>query len=219
MSKNDYFCDMNKNKNSNISLDQINRMGNVAIFFAENTIELSKTKLLKLVYLAEELFVKKHASPFLGVPFNAWQLGPVQRELFTNLDVALINSTDGQNSSLLSEYITLELHPSNKYFIKKLKNFNDDEFSDDEISTLSHIANEYKYHEANHLIFITHKGSSLWYKTVIKEEGLLERFESKKQTVSDIVLDFADLIENEKIKEFYYNQLDLLEYTNSLKYA
>ncbi len=210
---------MNKQKNSVLSFDQINRMGNVAIYFAENTIELSKTKLLKLVYLAEELFVKKHASPFLGVPFTAWQFGPVQAELWANLDAAILNSTDEHNSSLLSDYIALEQHPSNKYFIKKLKEFNDDEFSDDEISTLSHIAAQYKYHEAGHLVSITHKGTSLWYKTVIKEDGLLERFESKKQTVSNLILDFADLIENEKIKEFYYNQLDLLEYTKSLKYA
>ena len=208
---------MGRVKNSNLSLDQIVRMGNVAIYFAENTYELTKTKLLKLVYLAEELYIKKHATPFLGVPFYAWQFGPVQRELWASLDSADFSNNDEANNSILSEYINLEQADNKRFYIKKAKGFDEDEFSLDEISTLSHIAKQYKYHDAKQLVFITHKGSSLWYRTIVKENGLLERFEGKRQTMSDIVLDFGDLIEDEKIKEFYYTQMDLLEYSNSLK--
>lgn len=204
--------------NTNLSPDQINRMGQVAIFFAHNTYELTKTKLLKLVYLAEELFVKKHASPFLGVPFNAWQFGPVQKELWVNLDPTLINA-DGDSSGILSKYLTVTKDANNRYFIKSDCAFCDDEFSEDEIATLTHIAEEYKYHEAQHLVFITHKGSSLWYKSVIKVPGLMDQFERKEATVSDVILDFGELFENSDIKDFYYSQLDLLEYSKSLKYA
>ncbi len=58
-----------------LTIDQIEKLGNTASFFAQNINGLNKTKLLKLVYLSEELFVKKHASPFLGLPFHAWKLG------------------------------------------------------------------------------------------------------------------------------------------------
>lgn len=187
-------------------------MGNVATYFAENTNELSKTKLLKLVYLAEELFVKNHATPFLGVPFYAWQFGPVQRELWANLDPSL------KGSSLISEFVSNEFD-GNKYLVKPLKAFNDDEFSEDEMLILQHIAQEFKFHDAQHLVFITHKGTSLWHKTVSKEDGLMERFESRKQTTSDIILDFGDLIERKEIRDFYYNQLEMLDFNNSLKSA
>ena len=189
----------------------------MAVYFAENTVGLTKTKLLKLVYLSEELFVKKHAFPFLGVPFHAWQFGPVQPELWANLDTTG-DTNEPTNFSILSDYITLSQDFEGRYRIKGLKKFDDGEFSDDEISTLEHISDQYKFHDGRDLKFITHKGLSLWYKTVIKENGLLDRFESKKQTISNIVLDFADLFEDENIKQFYYGQMDLLEYTNLLKF-
>lgn len=200
-----------------LTSDQVEKLGNTAIFFAENINELNKTKLLKLVYLTEELFVKKHATPFLGLPFHAWKFGPVQKELYVNLDPSIISKTSEERPSMLADYITMEKGLNETYLIKPLKPFCDDNFSDDEISTLTHISQAYKYHDGKQLVFITHKGTSLWYKTVIKEDGLYEKFEKQLQSTSDIVLDFADLIERDEIKEFYYNQIDLLEYSNSLK--
>ena len=206
-----------KKKVETLTIDQVEKLGNTAIFFAQNIYELNKTKLLKLVYLSEELFVKKHASPFLGLPFQAWQFGPVQKELYFNLDPNLINSDSDDRPSILADYIAMSKKANGNYIVKPRKNFSDDNFSDDEMSTISHIADTYKNHDAKQLVFITHKGTSLWYKTIIKENGLLERFEKKIQSTSDITLDFADLLESESAKEFYYSQLDLLEYSNSLK--
>jgi len=201
-----------------LTADQIDKMGNVAVFFAEHISELNKTKLLKLVYLTEELFVKKHATPFLGLPFHAWKFGPVQKELYVNLDPTLI-SENKHERSVLADYITVEQAINGTFLIRPLKTFDDGDFSDDEIATMSHIATTYKYHDGNQLIFITHKGTSLWYKTIIKEDGLWERFEKQLQSTSDVVLDFADLIENPEIKEFYYNQMEILRFSNSLKSA
>ncbi len=207
---------MRVSQNDNLTLDQIEKLGNTALFFAHNIYELNKTKLLKLVYLCEEYFVKKYAAPFLGLPFQAWQFGPVQKELFVNLDPESILELN-QKQSILSDYITVTLEGNNRYHIKPLKEFQDDNFSDDEISIMEHIAQTYKYHDANNLISITHKGTSLWYNTVIKEIGLMDRFEKKIQAVSDIKLDFADLLEGEPAKNYYYSQLEMLEFSNSLK--
>jgi uncharacterized phage-associated protein len=205
-----------KRKQAVLAAHQIEKMGNVAVFFATHIYELNKTKLLKLVYLAEELFVKKHATPFLGLPFHAWKFGPVQKELYVNLDPESIANKTDENLSILSGYITMD-NSSGTYVIKPLKTFNDDNFSDDEVATLEHISSAYKYHDGNQLIFITHKGHSLWYKTVVKEAGLLERFEQQLQSTSDIILDFGDLFEDPSYKEMYYSQMDIFEFSNSLK--
>src|SRR5690606_29544572 len=106
------------------------------------------------VYLCEEYFVKKYATPFVGVQFEAWQFGPVQQELYANLD-----GLESTNSSL-SNYITY-YKEGDKTYISKLKDFDDSEFSDDEINIMSQIASKYKYNSASELIYVTHKKNSL----------------------------------------------------------
>jgi hypothetical protein len=50
---------------SKYSTDTINKTGNAIIYFALHINNLSKTKLLKLLYLVEEQSVKKYGTPFL----------------------------------------------------------------------------------------------------------------------------------------------------------
>jgi len=198
---------------SRLTRQQIDRLGNMSIFLAKNTYEPSKTKILKLVYLCEEWFVKKFASPFIGLPFHAWQFGPVQKELYVNLGVPELE----EGTSILANYIK-PIDFGNKHFqISPLSEFNDDEFSDDEIAIMEQVASNYKYSEAKDLVFITHKLTSLWYKTVIRENGLIERFDKSIQKTSELQLDFSELLESNKAKEFYLEQVEMLSFSNSLK--
>ena len=213
-----YLCSvqLQKRYSDTLTYNQVQKLGNTAVFFAKNILDLNKTKLLKLVYLCEELFVKKYASPFLGLPFYAWKFGPVQKELYINIDPSLISEEAPEHPSLLADYIATR-KAGNSYQVIALKEFNDDDFSDDEISIMNHIAQTYKNHGGSMLVSLTHKDTSLWYRTVIKEAGLLERFEKQIQSASDLTLDFADLLDDEDAKNFYYSQLEMLEFSNSLK--
>ena len=61
------------------------KLGNAIIYIAHHTSSLSKTKLLKLLYLMEERMALKYHVPFIGIPFEVWQAGPVAKDVFIDL--------------------------------------------------------------------------------------------------------------------------------------
>ena len=71
--------------NSIYTKGQIDKLGNAIIFLCEKMGPLSKTKLLKLIYLVEESSVKKYGAPFFSLRFDVWKLGPVSRDLYTEI--------------------------------------------------------------------------------------------------------------------------------------
>ena len=50
------------------------KLGNTVVYIAHYTSNLSKTKLLKLLYLMEERMALKFHVPFIGIPFEVWQV-------------------------------------------------------------------------------------------------------------------------------------------------
>lgn len=67
------------------SEDSKQKLGNTLVFIADRVDQLSKTKLLKLLYLMEEYMVKRYHVPFLALPFEVWQAGPVVKDVFIDL--------------------------------------------------------------------------------------------------------------------------------------
>ena len=98
------------------------------IYIAKHTNMLSKTKLIKLLYIMEEKMVERHHTPFLAIPYEIWHLGPVQKDLFADLSDQLF---------LMQNYLEPYSVESNKYF-KARKEFSDDEFSQQEITFVKH---------------------------------------------------------------------------------
>lgn len=54
------------------SEDSKRKLGNTLIYMAEHAPQLSKTKVLKLLFLMEEYMVKRYHVPFLALPFEVW---------------------------------------------------------------------------------------------------------------------------------------------------
>jgi len=80
---------------------------------------LSKTKLLKLLYLLEEFSVKKYHVPFLDLKFEVWQAGPVAKDVFVDL------SQD--EPVMLKEFVSIDCNNFNGVtatYIKPKKEFN-----------------------------------------------------------------------------------------------
>lgn len=94
------------------SEDTKSKLGNAIIYIDNNTTQLSKTKLLKLLYLMEEEMVLYYHVPFLGLPYEVWQAGPVSKDVFIDL-------SDGPY--LLKDYVTTEQTADGKKLISKLK--------------------------------------------------------------------------------------------------
>lgn len=191
---------------------QIDKLGNAVIFLCEKMPEpLTKTHILKLVFIIEETSVKRFGIPFFNLNFYVWQLGPVAKDLFVEL-----TDSESENKTLLSDYIKKEVN-NNKVIIIPKKPFCDDEFTDLEIDLMGEIVNRFQFCTAKELINFTHRENTPWYNTALKN-GVLELLESKRMTTTDIKIDLAETIEDDDIKLALFNaQKDFLAESKSLK--
>ena len=82
------------------------KLGNVVVYIANHVPDLSKTKLLKLLYCMEEYSVKRFHTPFLGLPFEVWQAGPVVKDVFIDLS---------ETPVLLDGFVKKEVKDGNTY--------------------------------------------------------------------------------------------------------
>lgn len=176
------------------SKSDIEKIGNTIVFFSERIPDLSKTKLLKLLFLLEETYVRNYNLPFLGLEFEVWQAGPVARDIFIEL---------ADEPNLLNNFIATN-KTSDATFVKALKPFNDDEFSDNELDTLDFVVETFGSLTATKLVEITHRKNSAWYQ-VAKEKGLLDAFNAGLANSSDEKIDFTSYLD-ERGKEIFIEQ-------------
>ena len=180
------------------------KLGNVIIYMAERIEDLSKTKALKLLYLMEERMVLKYHVPFLGIPYEVWQAGPVAKDVFIDL-------SDGPY--LLKDYIKTELRHTGTYIVS-IKPFCDDEFSECEIEMMDMVLKKYHGLSAAELVSETHKKGTLWYREA-SENGLLEAFRNHECNNSDLKIDFTKAMAP-CAAEYYQESLDIHQTANIL---
>ncbi len=183
------------------------KIGNAMIYIAKRTNMLSKTKLIKLLYIMEERMVERHYTPFLAIPYEIWHLGPVQKDLFADLSDQLF---------LMHNYLEPYNVDSNKFF-KARKEFSDDEFSQQEITVMDEVLAEFGNLSAGQLVSYLHREDSLWYKTA-QRNGALEWFNNGLCNSTDIKIDFGELIDLEH-REAYYDSLAIHTTSNNLNAA
>lgn len=176
----------------------INKLGNAIVYIAEHVPSLSKTKLLKLLYLMEEYSVRRFHTPFLGVPYEVWQAGPVIKDVFIDLS---------ENPVLLDGFINRTVKDG-KTFIEAATQFNDDEFSDNDMLVMDDILRKHGQKTAKELVRLTHKKDSLWHKTADRH-NLLAAFSEKRMNNSDCEIDFSEELTG-CAKEFYTEQMEFL---------
>ena len=192
--------------NNKYSRNQIDKLGNGLIYLIEKMGFLTKTTLLKLVYILDEYSVKKRGFPMFNLQYEIWKYGPVCQDLY-------IEFNDG--ASLLKEYIKSEVI-ENATHISPVADFNDDEFSDSDIAIFDEIAAKFSGKNTKYLVDFTHQTNSLWYTTAMKN-GVLEALLNEEINSTDIKIDFADLVSHDENKlAFYNNHLEFLNFTASL---
>lgn len=189
----------------NYSKSEIEKVGNAIVFFAERIQDLSKTKLLKLIYLTEEMFVSRYNIPMFGLEFDIWQAGPVSKEIYIDLNE--------EQPSLFSSFITTERDEKATY-IKPISSFSDDEFSDNELQVLQVVCEKFGNMTATKLVNYTHRPNSLWY-LLAKEKGLLEIFNNHYSNSSDEKIDFTRLLDSAGI-EAYREQVHFKEIVRAI---
>jgi uncharacterized phage-associated protein len=191
------------------SSSEIDKLGNAVVYLAEKINPLSKTKLLKLIYLIEEYSVRTYGLPFFNLSFSVWKLGPVSRDVFVDL------SSD--EPVLLNKYISRTFGQDGGIYIKPKVVFSDDEFSDNDMDLLEHISETFKNFSAAELVELTHRKHSLWYITAL-ENGVLEHLEAGHMNSTEIAIDFSRLLEGMPVKkEIFEDQREYLKSSQALK--
>lgn len=156
------------------------RLGNVVLYIAQKTKRPSKTKVLKLMYLMEERTALNYQVPFLGIPFEVWQAGPVAKDVFVDL-------SDGP--VLIGDYVKV-LSDGFGQYVEPVGQFDADEFSDNELKMMDDVLERFGNMSASELVQWTHREGSLWWNAA-KENGLLEAFEKKQSNSSNVLIDFT----------------------------
>lgn len=175
--------------------EQISKIGN-AIRFLTKDQSISKTKLLKLLYLSEEVSIKKHAIPMLNISFQVWKFGPVAEPIFIETS---------STPSMFKSYFDI-LHTPNGAEITAKGEFDDFEFSENDIEILQFIKDQYSNLTAKELISITHRINSPWYKTALSK-GVLQDLLDEKITNTHYTIDLSDLIDKDnKFKIEMYSE-------------
>ena len=174
------------------------KIGNAVVYIAQRIPLLSKTKLLKLLYLMEEYSVKEFQTPFLGIPYEVWQAGPVAKDIFIDLS---------ETPTILNGFVKKVVKNNNTY-IEPIAEFSDNEFSDNDIIVMDNVISIYGKETAKQLVDITHKKNSLWY-NIAQKNNLIELFKQGKINNSDYQIDFSEQL-SERDKIFYREQMDFL---------
>ncbi len=189
---------------------QIAKLGNAIIFLCEQMRPftlVSKTHILKLVFILEEESIKKTGIPFFGLHYHVWKLGPVSEDLYYELSEEL---------NLLKPYIQ-RLTKDDTTVIEPIRAFEDDEFSDVDLALMKEVVDRFKFCTAKELIYHTHKKGSAWYNTAV-EKGVLQDLEAQRINTTDIEIDLEKLIADDASKKSIYQEYqEFISQVSSLK--
>lgn len=182
-----------------LTKDQIDKIGNALVYLSEKLSDLSKTKALKLIYILDELSIKKSGIPFFNLKYKVWKFGPVSEEIFIDLS---------SDTALLKDYISKS--PDNdSIVIKPLRNFNDDEFSDNDVELMDFVIEEFGHKSAKELVQYTHRPNSPWYVTASRN-SVLDLLEKEEINNTEFLVDMGILINHDERKKALYN--DFLDF-------
>lgn len=197
-----------QSQNIGYTKEQIDKIGNTIIYLSQHIGDLTKTKILKILFLLEEASIKKTGQPFIGMDFQLWKLGPVAKDIFIDL------SSD-ESPVLLKDYIRRD-SDDNKVF-KAQAPFNNDEFSANDIKLMDIIIEFTKDKPASYLVKHTHGPNSLWRKSAV-QYGVLELLENELVNSTEYEVDFSLLFpQSSYLSERFEDSKENLEFIKSLK--
>lgn len=182
------------------------KIGNSLIYISQKLGgSIYLTKVIKLLYIADETSIHETGVPFTWLDYKAWRNGPVPEELHTELRYRMNNQP---YSSPFSKFINVKkvenpVAPDmDSFLISAAKDFNDDDFSDYDINLLDRIIEKYGKLSGNELINILHQEGTLWHKVV--KDNQLELSFKLRNNKSDCLIPFTQLLKDNEIKQLAY---------------
>ncbi len=178
------------------------KIGAVIRHFAAQVPPLSLTKLLKLLYLTDEMAMRETGAPVTWLEYRVWKHGPVPGEIFQEIKHGEKMSI-GAHLISLDDYISVVRQNSRKrpghdeVFITAKGQDDLSMLSDYEIDLLGRVMSQFGKMNAAELVNYLHQEGSLWHKAV-QEHKLETNFEIFQNT-SNCMIDFSDLIEGDDL--------------------
>ena len=182
------------NAYSKYSPEQIDKIGNAIVYLAQKISDLSKTKLLKLIYLLDELSIREYGLPFFNLKYKVWKFGPVAEDIFVEFS---------SEQTLLNKYAKREVLSPEITYIRAIADFNDDEFSDNDIHLLNYVIEKFGTKTATELIAYTHRPKSPWHNEA-SSNNLLEMFNKGEIGNTDYLIDMSQLVAYDNAKKEIY---------------
>lgn len=178
-----------------LSDNQIDKVGNTIINLSNKIPDLSKTKTLKLIYILDELSIKKSGIPYFNLKYKVWKFGPVSEEIFIDLS---------SETTLLKNFIERSSEEGTT-IIKPISEFNDDEFSDNDIDLLDFVIEKFGNETTKSLVSYTHRKTSPWHNTAV-ENSVLELLENEEINNTELLIDMGSLVNHDERKKMIYNE-------------
>jgi uncharacterized phage-associated protein len=194
---------------TNHTKDQIDKIGNALIYLINKKGNgwLTKKSILKLIYIIEERSIQKTCIPFFNLQYEVWKYGPVAKDVHAELYDDL---------NLFKNYIERK-SKEDAIIICSKGEFNNDEFTDNDLEILDEVVNEFKDFSEKQLIDYTHRKGSLWYNSA-KENNVLDALLREEEITTTINIDFTKLFEgNSEYLDFYKSHLEFLNIYSTLK--
>lgn len=168
----------------------VNRMKNGALlaYIANKVPDINMRKMLKIIYLIDERFMKLRGFPFTWLKYYVWEKGPVAPEIYylknnNNYFSEFVKTTRSDDGKIIFQSVFPISNAPNGYF---------GEISEYDMSVINEVLEKYGDKSADWLTEQTHLPDSLWTKT--KEKNHVEFIDGK----SDCMMDLSDLIKNEE---------------------
>lgn len=174
------------------------KVGNAIIYIVDLVNKKHKkqvhiTKLLKLLYIIDELSVIETSAPVTGLEYKVWEMGPVAIDVYYEF---AHNKTD--MFLLYAESKKRE----ESILIQSVNKFDDSEFSDYEIELMDRVINKYGHLDGPELVELLHEDGGLWKSIVIKN-NLLDEFKTKKTT--NYTIDLSEKLNDNFMKSLFNN--------------
>lgn len=167
-----------------------NRKKNGALlaYIANKVPEINMRKMLKIIYLIDERFMKLRGFPLTWLDYYVWEKGPVAPEVY---DIK-------EENNCFSDFVKTKRSAEGKVVIYPLFAINDDpngpfgELSEYDLSIINEELSKYGDKSADWLTNQTHLPDALWTKT--KSEHHVEFIGGK----SDCRINMMDLIQDDE---------------------
>jgi uncharacterized phage-associated protein len=180
----------------------------VLLAYLSSKIEgINLRKLIKLVFLIDELYVKENGYPLTWMDYYVWEKGPVAPEIYNIKN----------NGGIFSNYIKVVKNTKDRrYYIYPVSSFYLEEglseFGEYHLEMIDSVIQKYGHLSADELSDMTHKEDSIW-SIVVKENKL----DFKKDSKTNIKLDLTALIKEDSGKyNAYLDALENIQFTAAL---